>query len=351
MLNEGGGGGRTEKFETRERLLADEEWNQLTQTFPTSPSLGMVTTFVTALRTIFRKDVDVVHSVSNPFHLHLIALVLSFVSRRPWIAEFRDPLVTNPDVDPESWQASARKLIESLVVRTADRVAWLNMIQLPEEYFEETYPSVPTERWVELPPVGYQKALFEGIQAKEFDEFTITYAGSFYEGWIEPYSFIDGVNRYVSRYGEDIQARFYGDWNEEYQAYVDDHGLDDVVKYEGRLPHEEIVPVLKGSDLLLYVGGVDRRNRRSISSKMWDYIGARSPVLAIADSAFRVHDFVDEYQIGISVTPENPDAIAEVIRSVQTGEFEYTPDENVFSDYTRAQNARVLAEAMNEISV
>lgn len=130
-----------------------------------------------------------------------------------------------------------------------------------------------------------------------------------------------------SRYGEDIQARFYGDWNEEYQAYVDDHGLDDVVKYEGRLPHEEIVPVLKGSDLLLYVGGVDRRNRRSISSKMWDYIGARSPVLAIADSAFRVHDFVDEYQIGISVTPENPDAIAEVIRSVQTGEFEYTPDE------------------------
>jgi len=193
--------------------------------------------------------------------------------------------------------------------------------------------------------------LFEGIQAKEFDEFTITYAGSFYEGWIEPYSFIDGVNRYVSRYGEDIQARFYGDWNEEYQAYVDDHGLDDVVKYEGRLPHEEIVPVLKG----FRPPAIRRWGRPSQPSEhLVKDVGLHRctfPVLAIADSAFRVHDFVDEYQIGISVTPENPDAIAEVIRSVQTGGIRVHTRRKRVLGLHQAQNARVLAEAMNEISV
>ena len=350
LLNDGGGSGRMEKFETRERLLADEGWEQLTHTFPTTPSLGLVRTFVVALQVIVREDVDVIHSVSNPFHLHLIALVLSFVSRRPWIAEFRDPLVTNPDVDPDSWQSSARKLIETLVVRTADRVAWLDMIQLPEDYFRETYPSVPNERWLQLPPVGYEEALFEGVRGAVFDEFTITYAGSFYQGWIEPYSFLDGVERYVSKFGADIDVKFYGDWNDEYQAYVEDLGLGEVITYEGLLPHKEIVPVLKGSDLLLYVGGSERRNRRSISSKMWDYIGARSPVLAIADSEFRVHDFVDEYRIGISVTPENPDAIASAIHSVKTGEYEYEPENDVFSDYTRSYNAQVLTEAMSEVA-
>ena len=349
VLNEGGGGGRSEKFETRERLLVEENWKQLTHTFPTTLSLGLVMAFMAAFRTIIREDVDVIHSVSNPFHLHLIALVLRVVSRRPWIAEFRDPLVTNPDVEEDSWRACARRMIETIVVRTADRVAWFDMIQLPENYFKETYPSVPIERWVKLPPVGFEQALFEDVQGVEFDEFTITYAGSFYQGWIEPYSFLAGVEQYVSQYGEDIKARFYGDWNNEYQAYVESRELEDVVTYEGHLPHDEIVPVLKGSDLLLYIGGSNHRNRRSISSKMWDYIGARSPILAIAADEFRVHDFIKDYQIGISVISENTGAIADVIQAVKTKDFDYTPKEDVFTDYTRSQNVQVLAEAMNEL--
>jgi glycosyltransferase involved in cell wall biosynthesis len=46
-------------------------------------------------------------------------------------------------------------------------------------------------------------------------------------------------------------VQFYGGWDDTYAAYVEDLGLDDVVSYEGFLPHDEIVPVLRGSDLLL----------------------------------------------------------------------------------------------------
>jgi hypothetical protein len=173
LLNEGAGSGRDEKFETRRQLLKDQGWEQHIVTFPATTSPSLVKAFVTAVRTVRREDVDVVHSVSNPFHLHLLALVLSFVTRRPWLAEFRDPLVTNPDVNPNSSRVDARKLIEALVVRTADRVAWLDMIQLTENCFSRTYPGIPEEQYVELPSIGYEEELFEGTEVQAYDEFTI----------------------------------------------------------------------------------------------------------------------------------------------------------------------------------
>jgi glycosyltransferase involved in cell wall biosynthesis len=344
-LNEGSGDGRAEKFETRERLLNEQDWEQRVVTVPAclSPSLFVGT--ILTVRRARREDIDVIHSVSNPFHLHLVALVASLLSGRPWLAEFRDPLVTNPDVEPDSWQHTARKYVERLVVETADRVAWLDMIQLPENYFRDTYPSVPEERWLELPPVGYDSSLFEGTEQESYERFTVTYAGSFYEGWIEPYGFLDGLSRYVEeRDDPDVHAQFYGDWNEAYSQYVTERGLSEYVTHHDFVPHEEIVPVLRGSDALLYVGGSDERNRRSVSSKMWDYIGARSPALAIADPSFRVTEFVQRHELGVTAPPDDPDRIAAAIDELANGAFEYEPDESVFDRYTRQSNARALVD-------
>ena len=349
VVNEGAGSGRTEKLETRRRLLEDEGWEQRTVEVPVGLSPALLRSAVRVNRIANREDASVIHSISNPFHLHLVAMVASLLSGRPWLAEFRDPLVTNPDVDPSSWRALARRVVERLIVHTADRVAWLDMIQLPERYFQETYPRVPDDRWLELPPVGYVADPFGDVEPVTTERFTVTYAGSFYEGWIEPYRFLDGLAAYVDRYGEEIRAQFYGDWRPEYDRYAREVGVEDLVVDHEYVPHEEVVPVLCGSDALLYIGGTDDRNRHSVSSKMWDYAGAGRPVLAIAAPEFRVSGFVEEYGVGLAVDPTDPTAVADALHRIESDEFEYSPDESVFEKFTRERNVQELARGYDAL--
>jgi len=120
---------------------------------------------------------------------------VSTLAAKPWLAEFRDPLVTNVHVKPGSLSSYLRQLLERIIVTAADRVVWWNGIQMDENYFEQTYPGLPDTMWQNIPELGFgglNAEAFESADSKTFNEFTLVYAGSFYEGWIEPYDFFEG---------------------------------------------------------------------------------------------------------------------------------------------------------------
>ena len=143
--------------------------------------------------------------------------------------------------------------------------------------------------------------------------------------------------------------QFYGDWNDEYQGAVEAAGLDDVVTHHEFVPPDEIVPVLKGSDLLLYVGGDDPANRLNVPSKIWDYVGSRTPILAVVDPSFRVAELIEEYGLGLVVDPEDAEGIAAAIAAVRSGEYRYDPDPAAFG-FTRETKFERLAELYREVA-
>ena len=49
------------------------------------------------------RSVDVINSVSNPFHLQLIGYIVSQVLNLPWLVEFCDPMVESPNRDPDAF--------------------------------------------------------------------------------------------------------------------------------------------------------------------------------------------------------------------------------------------------------
>lgn len=336
--------GRAEKFEARARLLRGRGWNlRIGYVEPTVGGLpGGIARCVRLAR-----DADVINSVSNPPHLHVAGAVAAKVTGTPWVVEFRDPLVANPDVDPESAAGRIRRRLERFTVTNADRVVWYDGIQIPDDYFAREYPDVPPDRYRQLPPIGFEKEKFESRAAASFDRFTITYAGSFYEGWIEPYTFLEGLGRYVDS-GADaaLRARFYGDWNEAYQRAAIENGVDDLVRPESFVPHEEIVRVMKGSDALLYVGGDDERNALNLPTKLYDYIGARRPIVAIVDPEFRVAEVIRTNGLGIVVAPGDAEGVRDAIDRIRSGEFEYAPDESVFDRFTRERSNEAYVETL-----
>jgi glycosyltransferase involved in cell wall biosynthesis len=341
-------GGRAEKVATRKRLLREHGWEVVVAHAPEPYVSGFPSALTRCVRTGRRERVDAIVSINNPFHLHVLGYLTSRVLQKPWLAELRDPISTHPDRDPNSPITWTAKAVERLVVREADRVVWFDGIQLLDEYFERY--DIPNERIVKLPPMGYEKAKFDAADRIEYETFTITYAGSFYEGWIEPYTFIDGLGRYIQRTGRrDLRVQFYGDWSADYQDAVERAAVADVVERHDFVPHEEIVPVLKGSDVLLYIGGGDSGNRLNLPSKLWDYVGAKRPILAVVDPSFRVAGFVESHDLGLIADTDDPRTVAEALIEFRD-DYDFTPDASVFEEYTRERSAERIAAVLNDIT-
>jgi glycosyltransferase involved in cell wall biosynthesis len=340
-------GGRGEKLATRKSLLRDRGWCLVVCPVREPYVLTAGPSVLRGVRLARNHDADVIHSINNPFHLHLIGFFVSVLTGLPWLAELRDALTTDPDLEKHSVRDYARQFVEWLVVARATRIAWIDGIQLPSGYFRERYPdsSAAIER---LPFIGFLSDHFEDVEPETYDTFTITYAGSFYPGWIEPMGFLDGLSRYLETTDRpDITVQFYGDWCEAYRDYAEAVGTTSAIRSYDFVPHEEIVPVLKGSDAVLYIGGDDPKNAKNIPSKIWDYIGSERPILAIVDPSFRVAEFIRTYELGIVAPPDDPDSIADAIRRLRDRQFE-GPSADVSEQFSREKMVNALADVLDE---
>ena len=343
-------GGRAEKVATRIALMEERGWRVVVGHAPEPYVGGFPSALRDVVRLAFRENPDLVVSINNPFHLHLHAFLVSRLTGTPWLAELRDPIASHPDrarTSPRTWGAHA---IERLVVREADQVVWHDGIQIPDDYFTTNYPSLPAERFFKLPVMGYERAKFDAAPAEEYEAFTVTYAGSFYEGWIEPYTFLSGLGAYRESGGEPLRAQFYGDWSPEYDRVAREAGVEDWIETHEFVPHEEIVPVLKGSDVLLYVGGDDPGNRLNLPSKLWDYVGARTPILAVVDPDFRVAEFLREHDLGLVVEPGDAEGVADALGWLRAGEIGGFAEDTTLERFSREHSADVLAQVFDAVA-
>ena len=342
-------GGRAEKFATRKSLLKKHDWEIIIRKTSTSTQ-NIITEAIRCTIQAQKENVDIINSISEPPQLHLIGLLTSELSRRPWVAEFRDPLVTNPDIEPGSLSWILRRAIEWLVLHRADRVVWFDGIQLPTDYFAKTYPSIPQSRWTKLPFMGFESDLFRDIEsANTGSEFTITYAGSFYDGWIEPYRFLDGLHYYLDKYDSDIQVQFYGDWDEDYSKYAETLGIKHTIVTNDFVPHEEIVPVLKGSNALLHIGGSQPKNKLNVPTKIWDYVGAQQPILGVIDPNFRAADVIRKNNLGLTVPPDDPKAIAEAIQVLRKSEISFSDNVAESGQFSRRKCVAAFARELDAV--
>jgi glycosyltransferase involved in cell wall biosynthesis len=344
-----GSGGRAEKVATRVRLLGRHGWEVVIGHVPKPYVRGFPASVLRCCRRAIRADVDVVNSINNPFHLHVIGYLVSRLVGAKWLAELRDPIYTHPDREPHSPMTWAAAAVERLVVARADAVVWFDGIQLPDEYFEREYPGA-TDRVKQLPFMGYERSKFERASTERREAFTLTYAGSFYEGWIEPYDFLAGLGAFLdARPDAEVTVQFYGDWDPDYSRAAREHGVTDAITTHEPITHEKLVPLLKGSDALVYIGGDDPGNARNLPSKVWDYVGARRPILAVIDPAFRAAGFVRDHGLGVVAPTGDPEAIGAAIAALYDRTDGYDPDPVVFEEYTRERNAARLGAVLDAL--
>lgn len=171
---------------------------------------------------------------------------------------------------------------------------------------------------VKIIPQGYDPADFvngsvsrrRAPRRRKKPKFRIAHAGTFY-GDRSPAYFLSGVKQAMADHPSikgNIEIHFVGAFRDVDRKTIAALGLDDVVRIHGYLDHRECIKELVASDVLWLTLGNDRQS----PGKVYEYLGARKPILACVPEGF-IGQTIVEAGAGLVVKPDDVGAIAKAI--------------------------------------
>ena len=263
------------------------------------------------LRIVRRQQIDVVLSSAPPFTCHLIGYALRSICNVRWVADFRDPWSRAPWGKPGS--ARAHRWLETQVIKRADAVV-LNTPELHRE-FAQWYGSDISSRF-HVVANGYDADILEpyaNASPSAAPPLILTHAGNLY-GARDPIPLLEGLAKCLhegSVPSGGIRLNLVGKIASVFDVdqAIGRLGLGGTVIRTLTVSHEESLRMSAASHVLVVI---QPDTTLQVPSKLYEYIGLRRPILALADDG-AVARVVRDGDFGLVVSPTNVDGIATVL--------------------------------------
>lgn len=210
------------------------------------------------------------------------------------------------------------KKMEYRVLKDADKIFVTN--RRIKETQIETYKFLDSNDVVIIPH-GYDPPDFEAapIIKKKNSKMILTYTGSFYE-FITPKYLLKAfalLKKERKDITDNIELHFVGAQTKELRKLSVKFGLEDNVKEFGYLTHIESVAKIKSSDVLWLMVGYGKNCDTISSGKLFEYFGARKPILAcLPEGALK--SYAVQYGASYLSDPENVQNIKESLIKIYT---------------------------------
>jgi len=293
---------------------------------------------IRAARRIVREQrIDCVITTSPHESTHLVGLGLA--RKTPWIADFRDGWTferLRPPF-PTRLQARLDGRLERAVVRRADRVlAATRPIaeDLSQRFFVDAV----------YVPNAWDPDLEAEIAAASPPELDSGRVSLVHTGPLRvaqgrnPGPFLEAVRRLEIASRLEIVVASRDDPEEE--RLVVSYDVGETVRRVGHLPRAAALALQRQADVLLLLTS---RKTSAATGKVVEYLAAGKPILALAEGneAARI---VAETGTGLTVPPDDVDAIARALREAVDGALPYAPrglEAYVYPEPARAVEAEV----------
>jgi len=299
-----------------------------------------------AARKILREEnISLIFSTSSPSTSHLITRELQRETGLPWVADFRDLWTQNHyayHTPPRRWvetKLERKTLKDASVLITvsqplAEKLGRLHgkTVKIITNGFDEDDYSAP------LPPLT--------------PYFSLTYTGSIYAGKRDPSPLFAAAKELLDQgviAPERFQIRFYGPEGD--RALVlklaDHHRVRDLVSHEGRIPYREAILRQRESTVLLLLSWNSPEEKGAYTGKVFEYLGARRPILAVPRNDGVIDELMRETRAG--VVAGTKEEITKILKDWysqfrQRGSLRYYADETTVQQYTRRNQAKKLAD-------
>jgi glycosyltransferase involved in cell wall biosynthesis len=262
-----------------------------------------LTAIPAAARIVTREEIDAVVTTSPPNSIHLIGAAVKRLTGVRWVADLRDSIGAHPHRRTDSLAVRTKEKtaegIARLVAHSADGI-----VAAAEAIADEVRALEPAARVTTIPN-GCDFDDFAGLEYRRGDRFTITHAGSFF-GLRDPRPFLQAL---VDS-GLDVVARFVGDFRPADRDFALGLGLGDRLELVPYTSHRRALELQRSSDaLLLLIPEADGRGRGVLSGKVFEYLAAERPILAVVPPDGAAAGLIREAGTGVVAGPEDVGAI------------------------------------------
>jgi glycosyltransferase involved in cell wall biosynthesis len=286
-----------------ERALVQAQVTARRLLLPDASVTWNLTAIPAAIRIARREGIDAVLTTSPPGSVHLVGAAVQKATGARWLADLRDPLIANPhrrsDTAATRARQAANEQLARLVARRADAISCVS------EAIADEVRRLEPRGLVRTIANGCDFDDFAGLDYRPGGRLRITHAGSFF-GRRDPRPFLQAFHDS----GLDLVARFVGDFRSSDREWAQGLGLGDRLELIDYAPRAESLRLQRDSDvLLLLVPDAGGRGRGVLSGKVFEYLAAGRPILAVVPPDGAAAALVRELEAGVVVAPDDVEGI------------------------------------------
>lgn len=237
---------------------------------------------------------DALLSTSPPPTAQLVAATLARRSGLPWVADMRDPWTTDlTQRRREPWQS----LEAGLERRTMGRATTVVTVS---EILAEAFAARFGRPCLSIPN-GFDADLPDAPAPSTLGRLTLTYTGSVYAGLQDPAPLLAALAglRAAGRLSPDeLTLRVYGNDRGDLPALAAAHGAGEFIAYHDAVPHPEALLRQREGHALLHLGFPDPAMAGYYSLKVFEYLQAQRPILALGRAGGIVDALLRECGVG-----------------------------------------------------
>lgn len=287
---------------------------------PDDKSVWARKAFKPACDLIYSEKIDLIFVTVPSYSALGLAAKVSAKTGCPWVADYRDLWVNNPDYSAPFWRKPIDQWLERKWLKKAKGLVAVTP-SMQRSLREVVRPECP----VVLIPNGYDEADFVGKLRirKEDNVFRIVHVGTFY-GKRSPDIILQGVSRYLEKYDtsqKKIKIRFVGNVGSRFSKSIQifDNKWPNVLENQGFVQHDEAVAEILAADLLLLVIGGGKEARGVLTGKIFEYIRAERPILLIGPCDGDAAALLREHASCTVVSPDDSDGIVTALSHLVEG--------------------------------
>ncbi len=297
-------------------------------------------------------DIELIFSSAPPFTCHVTGFLLSKITGIPWVADFRDPwtqayfYVNRPYLPNKIEEKLEKKLFKS-----ADGIVSINKYILND--INDKYNLHENKKFFIIPN-GYDSTDFENIAPVQYNAFTIVYTGSL-NPKMSPKVFLEAIGELCSEnreFAQNIKLVFVGRMPGEIRTYFENNRIKHAVNIINHVPHKESLKYLLSADLLLLIVPEYKQSKIIMTTKIFDYIKAKKPILALTPES-EAANLIKETNSGYIVSPNDKQTIkARVLKTYslwRSNSLTLDSNDDVISRFDRRLLTKKLAITFDSV--
>ena len=294
-------------------------------------------------------DIDVIISTGPPHSMHLIAERLHQKNDVKWLADFRDPwsdLYYNKDFKQLAFAKNKNRKLEESVLKNADCIVTVSN-SLKKEFAK-------IAKKVEVITNGFDDKFVAAENTILDTKFSISYIGLLPKQSNPKLLFkvLKALCEESLNFKKDLQLNFIGDISEEVKVVIEENKLLQNTNFVGYISHQQAIECQNTSQVLLLLIPNVKNNKGILTGKLFEYLKAKRPILAIGPEKGDLATILQETNSGVIVNFDAEEKLKLEIEALyqKYKEDKLTLNSNNIEKYHRKELTKKLAFILKSLN-